>query len=145
MSEKFLIMMVGLPRSGKSTKAKEMGYPMVNPDSIRLALHSTKFCREAEPMVWAITRYMIKSLFIAGHDVVILDSTNITVKNRNTWIDEKWVRKFYTIETPAVECINRAISEDYHELISVITRMSTIFEPVSDDEYTSWEHEYHKR
>ena len=34
-----LIVMVGLPRSGKTTWARKQGYPIVNPDSIRLAFH----------------------------------------------------------------------------------------------------------
>jgi predicted kinase len=33
-----LILTVGLPRSGKTTWAKQQGVPMVNRDAIRLAL-----------------------------------------------------------------------------------------------------------
>ena len=39
MSKKFLHCMVGLPRSGKSTKAREMGFPIVNPDWFSFTLY----------------------------------------------------------------------------------------------------------
>ncbi|KKK82651.1 hypothetical protein LCGC14_2801230, partial [marine sediment metagenome] len=48
---KKLILTVGLPRSGKSTWARKQGHPIVNPDSIRLALYGEPFIEEAEPMI----------------------------------------------------------------------------------------------
>ena len=77
MKNKTLILTVGLPRSGKSTWAMQQGYPVVNPDSIRLALHGHRFREESEEHVWAIAKTMVNSLFIAGHDKVIVDATNI--------------------------------------------------------------------
>lgn len=44
---KKLILTIGLPRSGKSTWAKQQGCPVVNPDSIRLALHGKAYIQEA--------------------------------------------------------------------------------------------------
>ncbi|GAF94425.1 unnamed protein product, partial [marine sediment metagenome] len=67
MTNKKLILTVGLPRSGKTTWARKQGIPMVNPDSIRLALHGKAFIEEAEPMIWTIAKYMVRALFIAGH------------------------------------------------------------------------------
>ena len=71
---KVLILTVGLPRSGKSTWAKKQGYPIINPDSIRLALHGEHFIEDAEPMVWTIAMYMTKALFLAGHNKIIIDA-----------------------------------------------------------------------
>jgi predicted kinase len=51
---KILILTVGLPRSGKSSWSRQQTFPVVNPDSIRLALHGLRFAPEAEPFVWAI-------------------------------------------------------------------------------------------
>src|SRR5688572_15719048 len=72
-----LIAMMGLPRSGKSTIVKrlmtELGAPVVRRDAIRLALHGERFISESEPMVKAMSVYMIRSLFIAGHPTVICD------------------------------------------------------------------------
>lgn len=136
---KKLIMPVGLPRSGKSTWCKSTGFPMVNPDSIRIALHGEKFIGSAEPMVWVMARYMVKSLFEAGHDTVILDATNITKARRDEWISKSWVREFHFVPTISQICMDRAIEEGSEYLIPIIIKMSEQFEPVGD-EYMEWEY-----
>jgi predicted kinase len=40
---KTLHMMVGLPGSGKSTIAKGLGFPIVDPDAIRMAVHWSRW------------------------------------------------------------------------------------------------------
>ncbi len=51
-TEQTLILMVGLPRSGKTTRARQIDHPIVNPDSIRLALHAPHpFLKGMEPFV----------------------------------------------------------------------------------------------
>jgi predicted kinase len=103
-----LIMTVGLPRSGKSTWAKKQNLPIVNPDSTRLALHGQRFTGAAEPMVWAIAHYMVESLFLAGHAIVILDATNTTKARRDEWKSKKWIRTYCISNTPIEVCIERA-------------------------------------
>ena len=65
---KTLILTVGLPRSGKSTWAAQTGWPIVNRDAIRLALHGQAYIQDAEDMVTAIETYMVKALFGAGNN-----------------------------------------------------------------------------
>jgi predicted kinase len=127
-TKKELILMVGLPRSGKSTYAKTTGFPIVNPDSIRLALHGERFISDAEPMVWAIAKYMVKSLFLAGHSTVILDATNTTAKRREEWVSRHWKVSIMHITTTKEVCISRAIEEGDTDIIQVIERMSENFE-----------------
>lgn len=124
MSNKTLILTVGLPRSGKSSWAMKQGFPIVNPDSIRLALHGKAFIEETEPIVWTIAKYMVKALFIAGHDKVILDATNLTKKRRDFWKNDKWKRKYVYFDMHHTECINRAIFDNKSYLIDVILRMN---------------------
>ena len=132
-----LILTVGLPRSGKSTWSMQQGYPVVNPDSVRLALHGQKFVIEAEPMVWSITRYMIKSLFIAGHETVILDATNTTERRRNEWKSKEWDTFYRYFDTSKDVCIERARSIDYEELVPVIERMDKQLEKLSSTEWSN--------
>ena len=117
-------MTVGLPRSGKSTWALQQEYPVVNPDSIRLALHGQPFISLAEPFVWAIAKVMVRALFITGHNTVILDATNTTNARREEWVSKSWEQKFVVFDTPIYECINRAKESDKEYLIPVIEKMS---------------------
>ena len=121
---KELTLTIGLPRSGKSTWSKMHGHPIVSPDSIRLALHGEAYNVDAEPMVWVIAKYMVKSLFIAGHDKVILDATNTTKSRRDFWINDMWEIKHYYFTTSKEVCIQRAKDSNTEYLIPVIERMS---------------------
>ncbi len=132
MTNKTLIATVGLPRSGKTTWATAQSAPVVNPDSIRLALHGQRFITLAEPFVWAIAAVMVRALFLSGHDVVILDATNTTQKRRDAWRSEDWDIMFKLFPTPKEECIRRA--GDDTEIIPIIERMDAQREPwVSGD------------
>lgn len=117
-----LVCMVGLPFSGKTTWAKSAGgCPIVNPDSIRLALHGQSYIESAEPYVWAIAHTMVLALFLAGHNTVILDACNNTRKRREEWISEQYATVFKVIDTPAEVCLERAVHRP--EMIPVIERM----------------------
>jgi len=128
---KRLILTVGLPRSGKTTWAREQGLPIVNPDSIRLALHGQRFATNAEPFVWASAKLMVRALFLAGHDLVILDATNVSVKRRTEWFNPaEWACYFKVFDTPAQVCRERASVEGDEAIVSVIDRMAKEFQPL---------------
>lgn len=141
MTDKELILMVGLPRSGKSTVARKMGYPIVSPDAVRLGLHGFSFLREAEFMVWPLAVLMVKALFHAGHDVVILDATNHTKERRKFWSDAgPWALSYAMVPTTKDTCLMRARTEEDmadspndFSLIPVIERMAEAWEDPKDD------------
>lgn len=131
---KTLILTVGLPRSGKSTWAKNEKVPIVNPDAIRLALHGQAFIGEAEPMVWTIAKYMVKALFLAGHVKVILDATNVTKARRDEWLSRDWGCKYKVFEVSEEECLRRAEATDQKYLCDIIMRMALQAEPLTEEE-----------
>lgn len=123
--------MCGLPRSGKSTVAKELeqqGYVRVCPDDIRRTIHGQQFYAPAEPMVWATAETMARALFIGGRNVVI-DATNITADHRRRWVmiarDVGAVVDIIMIETPLDVCLAR--NNGYIET-AVIRRMAAQYE-----------------
>lgn len=124
---------VGLPYSGKSTWARGQPAPIVCPDEIRIALHGQRYISEAEPFVWAIAKVMVRALFGAGHQEVILDATNTTKKRREEWYSGEWEIEWCVIDTPKEECIRRAqaVGDDY--IIPIIEKMSSQWENPKED------------
>lgn len=137
-----LICMCGLPRSGKSTIAKNLsrvlGAPIVNQDAIRLALHGQRFTIEAEPMVKAMALYMIKALFLTGHQVVICDETNYSRAARDSRRSEGWDVVFYHVDTPSAVCKARAVKTGQEDLVKVIDEMEARWEPFDPQDVTVW-------
>ena len=129
-----LFMTVGLPRSGKSTWAKKMGIPIVNPDSIRLAMHGHEFIGLAEELVWAITKIMVRAMFIAGHRQVILDATNTNRSRRKRFKSRSWKRCYVEFTTDKEECIKRARDGGKDFLVPIIEKMAYESEPIDKDE-----------
>lgn len=129
-----LLLTIGLPRSGKSTWARSQGYPVINPDAIRLALHGQRFAAEAEPFVWASAKLMVRALFLAGHKTVILDATNTTKKRREEWLSPDWAVYYKVFATPADVCRARAEALGDTEILPVIDRMAAAAEPLGPDD-----------
>ena len=135
-----LIVTVGLPRSGKSTWVKEvtkqLHCPIVNPDAVRFAVTGQRFVKSAEPTVWMVVRYMVRALFEAGHNTVILDATNTTKERRRFWLDE--CRQgfygddarvsFVVFDTSAEVCKQRALDSGMEDLLPIIDSMDAGFE-----------------
>ena len=129
-----LILMVGLPRSGKTTLARQLGFPIVSPDEIRLALHGQVYVSSAEPFVWAIAKTMVRALFGAGHGTVILDGCNNTVARRDEWKSSSWHSRLLNVATPVSDCRDRAIAAGRDDILPVIDRMAAAHEPPTFDE-----------
>ena len=125
---KRLVLTLGLPRSGKTTWARQQGVPIVNPDAIRLALHGERFIGLAEPFVWAIAKCMVRALFLAGHSTVILDATNVTKKRRDEWKSDEWTRAVKLIQSSAETCrtIAHGLNDEY--IIPIIDKMAAEWE-----------------
>lgn len=135
-TEKKLVLMVGLPQSGKSTAAREMGFPIVCPNEIRKALHGKEYIQSSEPFVWAVAHLMVDALFLSGHDTVILDACNVTKKRRGEWDSDKYRSVCVKIESglPLEGLKERAIKNGKPELVPVIDRMFAAFEPLERKE-----------
>jgi len=79
---------------------------------------------------------MVRALFLAGHSVVILDSTCTTEARREPWKTDEWETWWKIIPTPAVNCIERAVVDGDIEIIPVIERMAAKLEFPTTDLWT---------
>lgn len=136
-----LIIMVGLPLSGKSTLAKKISEHMPNitvvcPDTIRLALHGNQFIGAAEPFVWAVAQIMARTLLIQGNTVII-DATNTSSDRRKMWVQmAKEFKKpliIYHIQVSADVCRerNQKLSRLDEKIINRMETQLTFSPPVT--------------
>lgn len=118
---------IGMPRSGKSTycnkwAAEKPNRVIVSSDDIRFALHGKRYEPLAETMVFAIKHIMTRAHLNRGNDVIV-DGTHSTRLSIQRLLEIDRLAVAVTIETPADECIRRAIATNQEDLIPVISRI----------------------
>lgn len=125
-----IVIMVGLPRSGKTTFVekylKRYDYIILSSDQLRLSLYKEVFIKERESEMWSMFREMY-NYFIQTKSNIIIDSTNLSYENRKYYMDiareNKYDITIIHIDTPKDICISRCTDE---KLIDVINYMENI-------------------
>jgi predicted kinase len=131
---KKLIIMVGLPRCGKSTWVKEnkTNEVVVSADDLRYIVYNQRFWNDGEALMWSIRSMMLKYLMQQGCDIII-DETNTTKDRRKPIIKLAKQYGYYIIGnviegyTPNM-CADRARATGQEDLIPIIIKMSEQFE-----------------
>jgi hypothetical protein len=100
------------------------GKPIVNPDSIRRAMHGQRFAAEAEELVWAMAKIMVRSLFLAGHTEIIVDACHTHAARRDFWKDRSWKREYVVMDVAPEVCTARAVAAGDNEILEHIERMA---------------------
>ena len=119
-----LILMAGLPRSGKTTMALGLGFPIVCRDSIRLALHGEIYLQKAEPMVTRIEELMVEALDRAGHETITLDACHLNPHYRHRWVELGYSIEVIFQDATKQECIKRAALTNRGDIIPIIEQMA---------------------
>lgn len=109
-----LTIMVGLPASGKSTRAKELlaqgNAVRINKDLLRTMLHFDKFNGLNESATRDAARTLAKT-FLASGKSVIIDDTNLNPRTVQSWVDlakEMGAKiEYCRMDTSVEECKNR--------------------------------------
>lgn len=81
-----IVLLVGLPGSGKSTYARALGVNAVSSDEIRRMLADDAAIQTIHRKVFATVRYLIHQRLDLGRPVTYVDATNLTVKDRRPYI-----------------------------------------------------------
>lgn len=108
-----LLMLMGLPASGKSTYAKQLaldGWVRVNKDDLRAMLHGGKWSPKNEKQILQVRDQVISDSLLAGKSVVV-DDTNLDPKHkiRLQELAKKYAATFETkfFDVEPAECIKR--------------------------------------
>lgn len=146
-----LLLMVGIPGSGKSTYIDEhcKEHDLICRDDIRLAL-GTVFDTRLESHVTSISQTQLAALMKRGRDIV-MDETNLDINRIKSIVGvarkEGYTVVAHLIDTPLDICIQRRCSEGFPEAVihSMNEKLTILrendFESLRDecDKVTIWD------
>jgi predicted kinase len=126
-----MIIMRGLPASGKSTKAKEYvsqgNTVRINKDLMRTMLHFDKFSGYNEGLTREAVRLLARHFLLGGKNVII-DDTNLNVGTLQSWVDlAKDVDakiEHCDLDVSVDECLNRDAQRENKVGSHVIKQMA---------------------
>lgn len=81
-----LVVLVGLPGSGKSTWAREQGYNALSSDDIRRVLSDDANNQSIHGEVFATLRYLLRRRLELKRPVTCIDATNLTHRERRPYL-----------------------------------------------------------
>ena len=139
MNRPNFILMVGLPRSGKSTWIKDNAQNeiVVSNDWIREEILGTHYSKNANAIIWTIADAALRIVLGQGKDA-IYDGVNLTKETRKFYIDlarQYGAKiKIVLVLTPLEICIER--NKVGQKLpIEVLEKMAGSFERPEREEY----------
>ena len=94
-----IVVLVGLPGSGKSTYLRQLGRSALSSDAIRKLLADDETDQTIHERVFQTLRYLLRQRLAIGRDATYIDATNLTPQERAPYIG---IGKSYGCEIEAV-------------------------------------------
>ena len=82
-----IVVLVGLPGSGKSTYVAETGGPALSSDAIRKLLADDETDQTIHERVFATMRYLLEQRLVIGRPLTFIDATNLTPEERRPYVE----------------------------------------------------------
>src|SRR6516165_11063269 len=94
-----IVVLVGLPGSGKSTYLERLGAPALSSDAVRKLLADDETDQTIHDRVFQTLRYLLRHRMDLQRPVTYIDATNLTPEERSRYIG---IGKSYGCELEAV-------------------------------------------
>jgi len=82
-----IVVLVGLPGSGKSTYLERLGAPALSSDRIRGLLADDETDQTIHDRVFQTVRYLLRQRIEIGRPVTYIDATNLTIEDRRPYLE----------------------------------------------------------
>jgi len=81
-----IVVLVGLPGSGKSTYLEKIGVAALSSDAVRSLLADDPTDQSIHAQVFATLRYLLRRRLAIGRPVTYLDATHLTLRERRPYL-----------------------------------------------------------
>lgn len=94
-----IVVLVGLPGSGKSTYLEKMGAPALSSDAVRKLLADDETDQSLHDRVFQTLRYLLRHRLALGRPFTYIDATHLTPEERQPYLA---IGKSYGCEVEAI-------------------------------------------
>lgn len=120
-----LLVLVGLPGSGKSTWAKQQGLPTISSDAIRELLADDVTDQTIHRQVFQTVRFLVRQRLAIGRPVTCVDATHLTPRERRPYFRIRGCRvEAVFFDVPVELCQQRNAARQRVVPPDVIERMA---------------------
>jgi predicted kinase len=138
MSLMRIVVLVGLPGSGKSTYLQRMGVRGLSSDAIRGLLADDEQDQTIHQRVFQTVRYLLRQRLAIGRPVTYIDATNLRPRERRPYVE---IGRQYGCEVEAVffdvppaVCLERNARRDRVVPEDVLAKMAAKLVAPAEDE-----------
>jgi predicted kinase len=133
-----IVILVGLPGSGKSTWAAQQGWNALSSDAIRIALADDISNQSIHGRVFATLRYLLRQRLAIGRPVTCIDATHLTRAERKPYIEiARWHRceiEAVHFDVPLAVCLERNRARERKVPEDALIAMAAKLEPPALEE-----------
>src|ERR1039457_3230579 len=82
-----IVVLVGLPGSGKSTYLERLGAPALASDRMRGLVAEEETGQTIHDLVFQTVRYLLRQRHEIGRPMTYIDATNLTIEDRRPYLE----------------------------------------------------------